>query len=157
MANVFWGTTPVGQLADDQLKTILQSLKRLGELGRRAFDWAFAESLDGAHQLVRPYLQGGKAALRDQTKWKDFLDGPYFDLLLAEAARRELNWDCAPPLDQEFDLSQRGHLERQVVGAIRDAINAHGPIVNGNAHSAAKRVIGAIKTFNRKVRACESP
>lgn len=48
-----------------------------------------------------------------------------------------------------IDLTERGPLESKIVGAIRDAINAHGPITKENAPSAAKRVIGAIKSHNK--------
>lgn len=52
-------------------------------------------------------------------------------------------------MDEIIDLNDRSSLERQIVGALRSAIHAHGPITNDNASSAAKRVIGVIKVYNR--------
>lgn len=41
--------------------------------------------------------------------------------------------------------NQRGVIERQVAGALKCAIDAHGPITVENRHSAAKRVIHMLK------------
>jgi hypothetical protein len=80
--------------------------------------------------------------------WRDFADQVFFDLEY-EAATRHLNWEPKPlTTERKINLSQRGALERYLVGALRDSINAHGPITRETAPSAAKRLIGAIKTFN---------
>jgi hypothetical protein len=52
----------------------------------------------------------------------------------------------------EFDLNQRAALERLICGALRSAVDAHGPITKETAPSAAKRVIGALKQHNRTTR-----
>ena len=39
----------------------------------------------------------------------------------------------------------RSEMEKQVVGALKSAIAAHGPITEENVSSAAKRVIGVLK------------
>ena len=49
-----------------------------------------------------------------------------------------------------IDLTQRGSLERAIVGALRNAIEAHGPITRETAPSAAKRVIYTIKQYNAR-------
>lgn len=51
-----------------------------------------------------------------------------------------------------FDLSRRGSFERMIAGALKDSIQQHGPITKGNVSSAAKRVIHAVKQWNRKVK-----
>ncbi len=48
---------------------------------------------------------------------------------------------------------ERGSLEKAIAGALKSAISAHGPIDLGNIPSAAKRVIGSIKEWNRQQRA----
>jgi molybdopterin-guanine dinucleotide biosynthesis protein len=59
----------------------------------------------------------------------------------------------AQSLRQEvIDLSQRGSLERAIVGSLRSAITAHGPVTDRNVSSAAKRVISVIKVHNRTTR-----
>ena len=45
--------------------------------------------------------------------------------------------------------TKRSTLERMVAGALKDAINSHGAITKDNISSAAKRVIGVIKAFNK--------
>ena len=54
-------------------------------------------------------------------------------------------------MNETVDLTERGSLESRIVGALRDAIFAHGPITRDNAKSAAKRVIGSIKDFNHSL------
>lgn len=91
--------------------------------------------------------------LLDQT-WRNYV-GPEFSSLEHEANQRGLKWDLSDgkPINEEVELSeQRGTLERKIVGALRNAIDAHGPITLSNANSAAKRVIGAIKDHNRRFR-----
>lgn len=140
----------VEEMEDNQLIQILQSFQKLAELKRQATLWAFLEMLSDNPPL-KESLEMWKRETRDQRTWRDFVE-PSFYMLEAEALRRNLNW-MPIQVFQEIDLSNRGLLERQIVGAIRDAINAHGPINRNNANSAAKRVIGCIKTYNRKVRA----
>lgn len=41
-------------------------------------------------------------------------------------------------------LSDRSALEKSIVGAIRSAIDAHGPVTKDNASSAGKRAVGAV-------------
>jgi hypothetical protein len=80
--------------------------------------------------------------------WRDFADKVFFDLEY-EAAARRLKWEPRPITpERKINLMQRGALERYLVGALRDCINAHGPVTKETAPSAAKRLIGAIKTFN---------
>jgi len=49
-----------------------------------------------------------------------------------------------------IDVTKRGSLEKALCGALRQSINAHGDITYGNAPSAAKRLIGAIKQWNKQ-------
>lgn len=44
----------------------------------------------------------------------------------------------------------RATLERAVCGALKDTINAHGPITHATASSAAKRVISLVKAMRRQ-------
>lgn len=46
--------------------------------------------------------------------------------------------------------SRRGALEKRLVAALRDSIRAHGPITEETASSAAKRIVAAIKVWNRE-------
>lgn len=46
-------------------------------------------------------------------------------------------------------MTQRGIVESGIVGAIRSAIDAHGPVTRGHEHSAAKRIIGYLKECAR--------
>lgn len=57
----------------------------------------------------------------------------------------------------EIPLQQRARLERMINGALRDAINAHGPITEQNLSSTSKRVISMIKQFNRDQRSSNPP
>lgn len=93
------------------------------------------------------YFQTIASVLQDQT-WRDFTD-PIFGDVEYEAAYRRLGWEPKPiPQERKINLLPRGALERYLVGALRDAIKSHGPITHENASSAAKRLIGSIKTFN---------
>lgn len=56
---------------------------------------------------------------------------------------------CTETHPDHIDLNQRGSLERHIVGALKMAIDAHGPITRENASSAGHRVISAIKQFNK--------
>jgi Zn-finger nucleic acid-binding protein len=42
---------------------------------------------------------------------------------------------------------KRGDIERLIVAALRSAIKDHGPIIHENTSNAAKRVIGAMKSY----------
>ncbi len=55
-------------------------------------------------------------------------------------------------ISEVVDLNQRGSLERKIVGALKMAIDAHGPITLDNVSSAAHRVINIIKEHNRVLR-----
>lgn len=81
------------------------------------------------------------------SSWGHYLP-PIWKDLLAEAARRRLQWEEVG----HVDLTMRGKLESGIVGALRDSINAHGPITHESAPSAAKRVIGIIKVHNNNVK-----
>ena len=49
-----------------------------------------------------------------------------------------------------IDLSDRSAIERRIVGALRTAIAAHGPIDHNYISSAAKRVYGELKAARRE-------
>lgn len=51
-----------------------------------------------------------------------------------------------------LDLQDRSLIERRLVGAIRSAIHAHGPITPETAPSAAKRACAALKQIAREQR-----
>ncbi len=148
-----WNGKPIHELEDHQLIQILRALKKLAILKQRASVWAFSELLDNCGSQVSTYLEEGKRKTQNGD-WLEYVDMPAFGELEEELNHRDCagQWDINEPVDKEIDLSNRGLLERQVVGALRDCVNAHGPITRDLANSAAKRVIGAIKTFNRKVR-----
>lgn len=49
-------------------------------------------------------------------------------------------------------------LNRAIVGALREAINAHGPITNLHLSSAAKRITGQVLTFlHNEESKCQPP
>jgi len=52
----------------------------------------------------------------------------------------------------EIDLSQRGSIEKAIAGALKSTIEAHGPITEEWVASSAKRVIAAIKQWNKQQR-----
>lgn len=54
--------------------------------------------------------------------------------------------------DEIIPLSQRSLLERMVQGALTDCIHQHGPITKQWLGSASKRVISAIKNYNRTLK-----
>lgn len=56
-----------------------------------------------------------------------------------------------PEQIRKIDLNRRPRLEKLIVGALRDCINQHGPVTKETAPSAAKRVIAAIKQFNKEI------
>lgn len=139
-------------VSDNELKAMLQCLKKLGQLRKRASEWAVAEVQADNSGYCREFLSSQRANAKAKD-WRDYIDLPTYLELACEAENRALIWDTAPPIEEEIDLANRGPLERQIVGAIRDCINAHGPITFNLANSAAKRCIGAIKTYNKKVKA----
>ena len=57
-------------------------------------------------------------------------------------------------MTDEFELNGncRARLEKAVAGAIRSSIHAHGSITPGLLGSVSKRVVGAIKDYNRYAR-----
>lgn len=59
--------------------------------------------------------------------------------------------DDTPEPEKPLDLSgpKRGSLEKALTGALRQCVTAHGDITYANAPSAAKRIIGAIKNWNK--------
>jgi transcriptional regulator with XRE-family HTH domain len=75
---------------------------------------------------------------------------------LREAKKREVNhelvlgeWADRPRQDEEWGL------ERAIVGALRSAINDHGPITSENMGSAAKRILGnVVNARGPTVRGC---
>lgn len=114
---------PVAEMEDAHLVSVLRMLRRRALKAWR--EAMLGEEVPGSWELFVPPV------------WKD---------LLAEAARRELHWEEVG----HVDLTARSTLERGIVGALRDCINAHGPITHNTAPSAAKRVIGVIKSHNKE-------
>lgn len=57
-----------------------------------------------------------------------------------------------PGIDEEI-LNQPNTFHKHIAGVLKSAINAHGPITRENLPSAAKRVVGAIRDWNKKQRA----
>lgn len=142
---------PIGSMDSGHLVNVLRILKK-----QASCSWRVA-----CHKVL---AQCDPDLLRKQVgeTWRDYVHELFWDLD-AEARRRELDWDLwdgGPALNAEgtdiIDLSRRGQLERKVVGAIRDAIFSHGALTRTTAPSAAKRVIGAIKDYNKGTRACAS-
>lgn len=48
-----------------------------------------------------------------------------------------------------LDLSDRGRVESSIAGALKMAVDAHGPITRANVSSAAKRVVSNLKGIAR--------
>lgn len=145
-----WNGKSIPDLGDLHLIQILRWLQKLAELKRRSIKLALCLMLEDCPSGIKPVIEGWKNEVHEQS-WEEFTE-PVFVHLLGEAFKRKIVWNIGLDLDEEIDISMRGPLERQIVGAIRDSVNAHGPITKETAPSAAKRVIGAIKTFNRKVK-----
>jgi len=129
---------PITELTDEHLVNVLRFLQRQAE-DKRRFACTIAALLDiDVLELTWEFFAHEKLAP-----------------LAKEAERRRLEWKLnIDPLDFEevgIDGSRRGTLESRLTGALRDAINAHGPITWATAPSAAKRVIGVIKDHNRGV------
>lgn len=113
--------------------------------------WVFYDGkrvpIDSLHndQIVS-ILRNAEAELTDREK--RFLN------LVGEAVRRGLTYRFEAYNLPEFialDGPKRGTLERKIVGALKNSINAHGPITKDNLSSAAKRIIHAIKEHNKEV------
>lgn len=49
-------------------------------------------------------------------------------------------------------IARRGKVESRIVGALRSAIDMHGPMTRERAPSRAKRVIGELKAMIREIR-----
>jgi hypothetical protein len=160
----FWTTKggkeiPINQIEDQYLINILRQLQRNGELKRLAIISVYEEM---------PDLGGGVALehfnkMYDQVNrmiWLDFVDDIFHDLQY-EAARRKLSWDryrggpitaCVDGIGAiDVNGPRRGSLERAIVGAIRDSINAHGAVTIATSPSASKRIIGVIKQWNKRI------
>lgn len=60
--------------------------------------------------------------------------------------------EVAVELKDGINLNRRGELEKAIVGSLKSCIDAHGPITRLNVSSAAKRVIGTIKQWNKNER-----
>jgi len=138
----------IARLEDKYLLDVITELQKLAEVKRRAVTAVYQET--GG---VLSYYARVKADLHAKAGWVSYVDEVYWELL-ADAERRGLPVPERPVLeeDQEIHLTQRGSLERQIVGAIRNTIHAHGVITHQNAPSAAKRVIGAIRYHNRRIK-----
>lgn len=141
---------PIRTLETQHLINLLRMLQKHAETKRRAivelyFDlptnWASLQGhFDEMHDLVM-----------EQT-WRDYVDDVFHDLE-SEAATRSVKWDLfnGGPIfyEEEIDTTDRAGLRRAVNGALKDAISSHGPITKDNLHSAVKRIIGQIQTYNR--------
>lgn len=79
--------------------------------------------------------------------WRSFVEDIFFDLEYL-AASRGLGWK--PPIrDPARELNVSPKLERHIIGALKSTIHYHGPITREWVGSAAKRIMGAIKTYLR--------
>lgn len=52
----------------------------------------------------------------------------------------------------ELKLQSRSEIEKEIVGALKNAIDSHGPITRVNVHSAAKRVYKALGNLAKRRR-----
>jgi len=61
-------------------------------------------------------------------------------------------------MDEELiDLNDRKKFEKRIADALRQTIEAHGPITKEWIGSASKRVVAAVKEHNRAVRKKDQP
>ncbi len=137
---------PLNEMSNLMLCDLLVALRVSAELKRRT-TYAF-------YRNMRDELEGyGLRCCVELKKldWKSYVE-PVFHDLEAEASLRALPWWEGLAKEDPIDLNARGKLERLVVGAVKDCINAHGPITKNNASSVGKRVIGVIKHFNKGVK-----
>jgi hypothetical protein len=142
----------ITELDDQHLINILRLLKR-----NATSRWLFVSSMfikmSHSHDEVDKQLEEHL-----QETWEDYLQDNFYDLeQLAE--ERKLDWDLWPggpatdaSLIEQVEVAARGPLESRIVGALRDCVNAHGPITRETAPSAAKRIIGAIKDHNKQMK-----
>jgi hypothetical protein len=137
---------PTDKLDDKYVMEIGLALQRLAEIKRRAIVAVYQECRDVAEHHARMM-----AEMFSHYPGRLFTAGVLVGVE-EELKRRGLKIPETASLEEDLEipLTQRGSLERQVVGAIRDCVNAHGPITRESAPSAAKRVIGAIRYHNRK-------
>jgi len=145
-----WLDKPLSTFSDHEVSLLLLGLQKLAEYRRQAALWVYHEMQADAIPHFRHFLKSCKELTKSQT-WKDFVD-PEFFTLIEEAKERNIRWNTNFTLAEEIDISLRGSFEREIAGSLKDAIQAHGPITAQNVCSAAKRVIGSIKNFNRKTR-----
>ena len=138
----------IKRLEDKYLLDVITELQKLAEVKRRAMMAVYKESTGILSYFAKTVTEQPSFA-----EWATFADDVFW-MLTAEAQRRGLTIPEQPVLEEDLEipLTQRGSLERQIVGAIRNAIHAHGPINAENAPSTAKRVIGAIRYHNRRVK-----
>lgn len=138
----------IDRLEDKYLLDVITELQKLAEIKRRAMVSVYRESTG-----ILSYFAKMVTEQPSYAEWSTFADDVFW-LLVAEAQRRGLTVPEQPILEEDLEipLTQRGSLERQIVGAIRNAIHAHGPINAENAPSTAKRVIGAIRYHNRRIK-----
>lgn len=141
---------PIRLLEAQHLINLLRMLQKHAETKRRAivelyFDlppnWASLQGhFDEMHDRVM------------ETTWRDYVDDVFHDLEY-ESAQRKLKWDLfdGGPIfyEEEIDTTDRAGLRRAISGALKDAISSHGPVTRDNVHSAVKRVVGQIQTYNR--------
>ncbi len=147
-----WNGILLEDLDNIQLTEALEALKLKAEITR----------LTMISMLKKIPLGGGAARQVCQEEIKDFTTAPWWEFvndiyhdLSAQARARGLPFiSQEPPKVNEglIDLNMRGPLESSIVGALRDCIKTHGPIDHLNANSAAKRVIGVIKSHNKRVK-----
>lgn len=141
---------PIQQLSDQHLTNILRQLQRAAEIKRLALISVY-ESMPNLTGDVEAHFNQMYDQLIDQC-WRDLVDD-IFQPLELEAARRKLKWDLfenRPLLVDEIDLSKYGQVEALVTGALRDCIQTHGNITKDTVPSATKRVMGAIRAFNKR-------
>lgn len=131
---------PVSHLDNSFLLSLLDRMYSLAVVKQ--------ETIVGLYKSQRGHYFQDQAERLRELQWRDFVD-PVFSDIEYEAASRRLAWEPKPLTDdRKISALPRGALERYLVGALRDAINCHGPITRENASSAAKRLMGAIRLFN---------
>lgn len=54
-------------------------------------------------------------------------------------------------------MNDRAAVERQIVGALKSTIDAHGPITRENVSSAAKRIVSELKAKERMDANAQAP
>jgi len=56
-----------------------------------------------------------------------------------------------------LELRNRSEIEREIVGALKSAMDAHGPITPANVNSAAKRVYKTLGSLAKRQRDKQDP